>query len=597
MDEPAAARCLDGLVTKHPYLYLDADGIGQLKARIAASEELGAMSAALRERADEMLETVPEPPVRDARNTILRASRRVLGRVLTLGLTHLLTGESRYVRRAADEMLSAADYEDWDPGHFLDTAEMSCAMGIGYDWLNDALSPGERGEIRNAIVHKGLEPFLDGGWWAMIDHNWNQVCNGGCVVGALAIAHDRPAIARRVISRAVSDVPLALESYGRDGGWAEGPMYWGYATKYTVLMLAALQTALGHDFGLGEIAGLRNAGDFWIHTTGPGSQSFNFADATHRAGGQPSMFWLAKRFERPEWAAFERPRTRPDDALALLWYMLPDEMPEAPQLPTCTLFRDTHVACLRTGWDADAVFVGFKGGDNRANHGHLDLGSFVLDAAGVRWACDLGGERYSVPDYFGALRWDYFRTRTESHNVFTFGSRNQDPAAAAPMTDYDAGEGCGFAVCDLTAAYAASARSARRGVALLPGGDVLVCDEVMPVRGEGELRWGFTTEACAQADGGLLALTQDGRDLSAVVLEPYGAVFDVKPATRPEPESVNEGVSRVTVAVPLAEGPGPLRIAVLFRTGGSQAAPAAAPPLDAWRGSILGNGWQVQPGG
>jgi len=36
--------------------------------------------------------------------------------------------------------------------------------------------------------------------------------------------------------------------------------------------------------------------------------------------------------------------------------------------------------------DAGAAFVGFKGGDNAASHAHLDLGEFVYDAGGVRWA-------------------------------------------------------------------------------------------------------------------------------------------------------------------------------------------------------------------
>jgi hypothetical protein len=245
---------------------------------------------------------------------------------------------------------------------------------------------------------------------------------------------------------------------------------------------------------------------------------------------------------------------------------------------------------LRTGWDADAVFVGFKGGDNRANHGHLDLGSFVLDAKGVRWACDLGSERYSVPGYFGARRWDYFRTRTESHNVFTFGHRNQDPAAVAQMTDFACGHGCGFAVCDLSTAYAESARRVRRGMALLPGGDVLVCDEIKPVRERGELHWGFTTEACVQADGAELKMEQDGRELTAQIIEPAGAAFEVVPAARPEPESANEGVSRAGIRVPLAGAREPVRVAVLFRTGASEAALTAAPPLDSWGDALLREG-------
>jgi hypothetical protein len=63
---------------------------------------------------------------------------------------------------------------------------------------------------------------------------------------------------------------------------------------------------------------------------------------------------------------------------------------------------------LRSEWEnPQALCVAFKAGDNKANHSHLDLGSFVFDAAGVRWAMDLGADNYNLPGYFGKQRWDY----------------------------------------------------------------------------------------------------------------------------------------------------------------------------------------------
>jgi hypothetical protein len=62
---------------------------------------------------------------------------------------------------------------------------------------------------------------------------------------------------------------LALASYGPDGGWAEGPDYWHYATRYAVCLLAGLHTALGHDFGLSEMPGFTHTGHFRVHSIGP----------------------------------------------------------------------------------------------------------------------------------------------------------------------------------------------------------------------------------------------------------------------------------------------------------------------------------------
>ena len=93
---------------------------------------------------------------------------------------------------------------------------------------------------------------------------------------------------------------------------------------------------------------------------------------------------------------------------------------------------------MRSEWnDADATFVGFKGGTNKAHHGHLDLGTFVLDSAGQRWAIDLGSDDYGSPDYFnGEKRWGYYRASTAGHNTLVIDGRNQDPAVDAEVIKF-----------------------------------------------------------------------------------------------------------------------------------------------------------------
>src|SRR5439155_2161421 len=130
----------------------------------------------LRKNADQMLNQPPCERVLVGPR-LLGVSRQVLARTTLLGGMYRLTGERKYADRARQEMLAVAVFEDWHPPHFLDTAEMTNACAIGYDWICDTLSTDERATIKNAIVQLGLKPGLavyasDKGWHKNTN-NWN----------------------------------------------------------------------------------------------------------------------------------------------------------------------------------------------------------------------------------------------------------------------------------------------------------------------------------------------------------------------------------------------------------------------------------------
>jgi len=103
----------------------------------------------------------------------------------------------------------------------------------------------------------------------------------------------------------------------------------------------------------------------------------------------------------------------------------PGQDPVAAGLPLGKYWRHVETATLRSRWnDPQAIFVGLHGGSNAFNHSHLDLGSFVLEALGQRWAVDLGADDYNLPGYFGGKRFSYYRLRAEGHNCgWPFSSR------------------------------------------------------------------------------------------------------------------------------------------------------------------------------
>jgi hypothetical protein len=204
---------------------------------------------------------------------------------------------------------------------------------------------------------------------------------------------------------------------------------------------------------------------------------------------------------------------------------------------------------MRSSWTDDkAGFVGFKGGDNAASHGHADLGTFVYDADGARWAMDLGADDYNLPAYFGAQRFTYYRTRTEGHNTLTIGTENQNlKGGVAPIVAFSDKAGEAYAVADLTAGYAPKASRVQRGVQLL-GRQLLVQDEVdagEPI----DLVWNFHTDAkvTIESNGHFATLTKSGKSVAVRIIEPDDARFAIVSANPPAPQMQQPNVSNLTI--------------------------------------------------
>jgi hypothetical protein len=599
----APADVLRTLRAAHPRLLVLDDDLARVKQAIAADPTAKAYFDQLNTSAQKLLnEPVSQRVLVGPR--LLGVSRAVLTRVQILAGLYRLSGEKRYARRAADEMLAAADFVDWHPAHFLDTTEMTNALAIGYDWLFDVLSADERAAIRAAIVEKGLKPglavYASGKGFAINTNNWNQVCNGGMTMGALAVADEEPEIARQILEKARASIPRAMKLFNPDGGCEEGPGYWAYATDYTVYYLAGLQTALGTDFGFLKTPGLSDTGLFRIHSIGPLGKTFNYADAGEGVTPGPQMFWLARTFDRPLYAYHERQRIRagmfvtaqgtaipaPITPMHLFFFNAPGDEADLKNLPTAAMFRRVNVAFFRTAWnDRNAAYVGFKGGDNTFSHGHLDLGSFVYDADGVRWANDLGPDDYNLPGYFGAQRWTYYRLRTEGQNTITLNGENQARTAKAPLVAFSRDHA--YAVANLTAGYPMAQR-VMRGVRLV-GKQLLVQDEIEagePV----EFTWHMHTPAKITIESSMRSATlrQGNRELTAQILQPAAARFAIAAADPPPPVEPNPPMrargprDSQKLVVRLSQPTKDLRLLVLLTPRSEDATRVPAEPLEKW---------------
>jgi hypothetical protein len=594
---PTAQTVLATLRKEHPRLLLGEARVAELKQLAERDPVVKQGMAGLLADADKLAVARPlEHKLIGPR--LLSVSRECLKRVLTLGLAWRLTGKDAYLQAAQSNLLTVCAFADWNPSHFLDVAEMSNAVGTGYDWLYPALSPETRDTIRAGLIKLGLEEGVkaEGGWdgsgkkagWVTVDFNWNQVCHGGLTVGALAVADSDPKYAQFLVPNACREMPRALASYEPDGAWPEGPSYWAYATDYTVFALSAMENALGTDFGLGARHGLSHAGMFPVCTDSPIGLMPNFADAgdRHRFDGTPLLFWLGSHYQQPALAAVEARLLaggRHATPLDLIWYTPAGD--GKLDLPLDQKFGGpVELAVFRSAWsDPDALYAYVKAGYNAVNHGHLDLGSFEFDCLGERWARDLGSDDYNLPGYWGGKqggsRWQYYRLNSHSHSVPLIDGKDQLVAGRATIAKFNAGEHPG-AVVDLGSAYAGAATGVQRGLALIDQRGALLVQDEFQLAQRAAITWGMTTDAAIALDGASATLTIGGKTMIATLLSPAGAVFTQEGAQPPAPQRQNQGVSRLLVA--LADQSGSVRIAVRFAPKGAPAATTAIKPLAEW---------------
>ncbi|HPM18773.1 MAG TPA: heparinase II/III family protein [Bacteroidales bacterium] len=597
-------KLLASLKSGHPRLHATKADFEALKGRITTDETLKKWYDAVKTSGDRILGEEPSIYIIPDGLRLLSTSRRVVNRMFTLGFLYQMEGDKKYAERAWKELEAVSKFPDWNPKHFLDVGEMTNAFGIAYDWMYDYWNTDQKNIIKSAIIEKGLCRAMmayegvavqNHSWWIRSEHNWNQVCHGGIGIGALAIADEDPKLAEYILRNVIKFLPYAMVHFGPDGAWNEGPGYWGYATQYNIYILSGLETALGTDFGLSNIEGFSKTVLFPMYLTGPFNRSFNYADGGDGPTGGSQLYWLAAKYNAPLAAKYQLQLTRSGSPLDLLWYSkeLADRQAQLP--PLAAYYRASEVATMRGAWDdRNTWFVGFKAGDNNANHSNLDLGSFVLDAYGKRFIMDLGADNYNAPGYFSTgangPRWNYYRMRAEGHNTLVINpgtKADQDPLAFAGIKKFNSKGNTAFAVADLTPAYAAEAKSVQRGIALAGGNTVVIRDEVTTGK-PSQLYWFLHTRAELKLAGNAkrATLTIDSAQVVAEIVSPANAKFTIMNAeplaTSPKAENnKNEGIRKLAISL---AGIANTNIVVVVRPvkGRASAAAAFLKPLSSW---------------
>lgn len=558
---------------QHPRLLFSKQEEQRVRDLFGTEPLLDSLRASLMREAERLLLVPPqEDPRRKIKNTkdILPVSREQVYRMVNLALAYRLSGDRRFAEKAERELIHVCNFSDWDPVHYLDVAEMTTAVAIGYDWLYDVLAPSTRQLVVHSIKTKALDLVVEeyktgnADSWAKRETNWNVVCNTGMVLGALAIEEHYPELAKHIIGEAVRYIPNCLKHFAPDGVCYEGPAYWGYTNMYLSLLLKALNDNLGEDFGISEMVGVDKSVLYYMHSTSPSGKIFNFANSGSTApAAEPIYFYFSRAFNQSEVAAFYRDilsKTVQSGNyfrfyfLSIPWYDTASSPADA--LPKLKVYEGINDIIVFNGNRniPNSLYLIAKTGDPDMAHQQLDIGTFIIETNGIRWTDDLGSDNYSLPGFWDykpdGQRWTYFRNSNFSHNTLSIDHRLQNSAGTGEIDRLDNKAAQPFVTMDMSTTYAGQSRFVYRTFRMLDDVRILVTDSIGLQNPSQSVQWSVITSANVECKGNTAVLKKDGKSFSLKIVSPVDAFFTARAAKRgTEAEKPIEGYTILSASV------------------------------------------------
>lgn len=524
----------------HPRLFFTENDFKKLKKEVSKGENegLGVLHKSMMYIADKYGLSDKEITFdkEKAKRTFNDTARHIANRIVSAAYAYRVTGEKKYLDHVLSNVdLFADNFRRWTTNYWLENSEVCYSFALVYDWLYKSLPKATKDKIVNAIASIGYDDANDPkkNNFYKTTGNWNPVCNASLVCAAIATYEKHPEASAAIIEKAIQTVPVCLGSlYEPDGASPEGPSYWDYASNYAAQLCMVLQDNFGSDFGLSDFNGFKKGYLFRLFAVGNTGQWFNYGDC-NPSGAQTSMalWFYAWKFGRPEilfrdiaWLRKHKVkfyRAIPM-SIACALRLGPFETRHPKEL-ILTCKGEAELIIARGGWKENDAYLGMKGGIGKAGHSHLDQGSFVYEADGLRWVDELLHPAYEL--YRRASRdlkkqgksfkwYDQFAYNNRRHSTITVNDTDMNEMGVARIVDsFDTPERRGGAM-DLTDMFYGQVSKAVRSVALIDGHDLEIKDDIEASReSSAHIRWTLVTGADVEVTSDGIILSQKGKKM------------------------------------------------------------------------------------
>ncbi|MBV5315009.1 MAG: IPT/TIG domain-containing protein [Prolixibacteraceae bacterium] len=488
-----------------------------------------------------------------------------------LVLAYQFTKDTRYAQRCWQQIEAMASWPDWGANrHFLDTGIGAKGVALAYDGLYDFLTPDQRLKIVNALRKYTLEPGKTqiengtGSWkWYLSNNNWNGICHGGLIMAALAIYETDPSFMSKVIQISSNGIVPFMQSFDPDGASAEGLMYWSYGLSNTFLAYESMKNVLSSTYGLAEMNGFKKTPSFPYQVSGPAGTATMGDDYLYYGSANRflSYFWYARYFKDADFAkthyeiclSRNSGKTNKLNGWMDLLFYDPELVARGSQssFPLYNYIAGADYMFVReNNTDPSSLYIGMHGGDNNASHGHLDAGTFFIQALGENFAVgNLGKEDPYPADYFTTTgpnydnattnnatnpgRFYYYRVRTEGKNCLVFNPDarpEQNLTGKAVLKKESNDNSGGYYVLNMTACYKRDVSNYTRGIKLnRNSGIITIQDEFIPIVNS-TVYWimhsAATDGLVISTDGKKATMTKNGKVFYATIKSPSNARFE-----------------------------------------------------------------------
>ncbi len=502
---------------KHPRVLINADDLERIKSLYLTDPNMKLWGDNAIAKAEAMM-TKPDYTYDITAQKAMPDARSLLSDIRNIAIAYHLTHDQRYVDKAWSMLDKACSLDMWNRYSQLYQGEMGYAIAIGYDWLFDCWTDAQKKRLEEKLFSEGLQytekiyygdyagvpDSAEKGWWGSTN-NWNFVCNGTGIAMASALYDVYPDVAASLIENAIHSLEYASQSFYPYGAWEEGGSYWNYAVTYLICSILTLRSTFGTDYGFSKIPALDKTG-WYTPYLAAATGILTLGDSSSGFVTSPATIFLAREFNDATLFAQKEIQTEKlggvGDALSMVYYD-PSLIGVDIELPLDTHMPGAEAVVLREAWyDKGSTAVAAAGGENKRNHGHMDIGSFILDMAGERFVSCTGTEDYNADGVFSTKRYYYYRNKTEGHNLYIINPENSLDYYGAVLNATATSEILvskprgSVAQIDLSEAYAPWTNSAVRGLMLSDDRrSVTIRDEISLKQANSDIFWFFHTHA------------------------------------------------------------------------------------------------------